>query len=327
MQHRRRRVIGLLATLALGALTLAACGDESGTGSGSAPAAAEDAAFPRTVKTIRGDVVVESKPERVVVLDPQSADVVAALGVQPAVFDLASNDDYTAVPWLEGKLTGEFQRKLVGADWSADADAVLAARPDLIIGATTTITKGEVYDRLSKIAPTIAGVIEGVDPWQDRVRIIADALGIPEKGAEVIAATDAKFAAAKSQLAGLDGKTYNFIAYANEQGGFWYGNGDWLSGFGLKPNEGQDNTHKEFKVISRENVDTFDADVIMLWAMTEPDKQTLLADARFKQLPAATKNLVVWMDLQLATASNTAGPLSIGYTIDRVTPQLKAALG
>lgn len=321
---QQRRLLATLATLALGAIALVGCGSESG--SDDSPAAAGSSAFPRTVKTVRGDVVIEAKPERVVALDYQSADVLAALGVQPVVFDLASNDDYSVTPWLEGKLTGEFQKGLVGADWSVNADAVLATKPDLIIGPTTTITKGEVYDRLSKIAPTVAGKIEGVDTWQDRVRIIADGLGIPEKGDEVIAATDAKFAAARQELAGLDGKTYNFIAYANEQGGFWYGNGDWLSGLGLKPNEGQVNTHEEFKVISRENVDTFNADVILLWAMTGPDKQTLLADQRFMKLPAVSQGLIVWMDLQLATGSNTSGPLSISYAVDRVVPQLKSAL-
>jgi iron complex transport system substrate-binding protein len=279
------------------------------------------------VKDIRGDVTIEKAPERVVVLDPQSADVMVALGVQPVVFDLAATDDYSATPWLEGKLTGEFNRRLVGADWSPDADAILATKPDLIIGSTTTITEGEAHDRLSKIAPTVAGKIEGVDTWQDRTTIIADALGIPEKGEQVIAETEAKFAAAKTELAALNGKTYNFIAYANSQGGFWYGNGDWMAGLGLAPNEGQVNTHEEFKVISRENIDTFDADVIVLWAMTGPDRQTLESDARFRALPAVKNNLVLWLDLPLATASNTSGPLSIGYTIDKVTPQLKTALG
>jgi len=325
------RTTRLLATVVC-AFALAACGGGDGDGQ---PGAAEPAAsgatglpadkYPRTVQTVRGEVKIESAPQRIVVLDGQSLDTLVALKAPIAAYDLGSDDKRDVAPWLSD-VPGEFKPGLVGADGSVDVQAVLAADPDLIVVDPFTAKDGEVYKRLSAIAPVLTEAKEAVLPWQERTRWLADALGIPEVGARVITETEAKLATAKAEVPGLAGKSYHYVAFSEQYGGLWFGNGAWLETFGMVPGKGQVNTHEEFNVVSLENVSDFDADVLVIWAMAEADRKKLEADARFQALPSVKNGLVLWMDYSLAIATNTPGPGSILYMRDVVTPKLASAV-
>ncbi|WP_374947558.1 ABC transporter substrate-binding protein [Agreia sp.] len=296
---------------------------ESTSTSGSAAVSGE---FPRTVTTVRGEVEIAEAPQRIVVLDSQSADVVAALDVEPAVYDIGTSDSLDTLPWLTGELSGEFEPGLIGADGSLDYEAILETDPDLIIIDQWTATEGEAYDRLSIIAPTITSDVEAAQSWQDRTTFLADALGIADRGETVITETEASIASATAGLSTLADETYHYVGYSVEQGGFWYGNGSWLQDFGLVAHQGQDDAHEEFTVISLENVSDFDSDVLGVWAMTDADKTALQADARFNELPAVQHGKLVWLDYALAVATNVPGPLSTLYMLDEVTPTLEAAV-
>lgn len=309
----------------LTAIALVGCSAtaESATSAGSSAVSGE---FPRTVTTIRGDVEIAEAPKRIVVLDSQSVDVVASLGIEPAAYDIGTSDDLATLPWLKGALNGTFEPGLIGSDGSLDYEAVLATDPDLIIVDHWTATEGEAYDRLSAIAPTLTSDVESAQSWQDRTSFIADALGVADDGKRVIAETEATIASSTTKLAPLAGETYTYLGYSVEQGGFWYGNGTWLQDFGLVPAPGQDNTHEEFTVISLENVSDFNSDVLSIWAMTDADKTALLGDARFNALPAVQSGKLIWLDYALAVATNVPGPLSVVYTLDQVAPTLEAAI-
>lgn len=312
--------LALITAVALAGCSAPATSDDAGAG------AAVSGDFPRTVTTIRGDVEIAAAPERVVVLDSQSADVLAALGVEPAVYDIGASDSLDTLPWLDGALSGEFEPGLIGADGSLDYEAILAADPDVIIVDHWTATEGEAYDRLSAIAPTLTSDVESAQSWQDRTTFIADALGIADQGEAVITETEASIADATKDLSALADESYAYLGYSVEQGGFWYGNGSWLEDFGLVADEGQDNTHEEFTVISLENVSDFDSDVLSIWAMTDADKAALEGDARFNALPAVQSGKLVWLDYALAVATNVPGPLSTLYMLDQVTPTFEAAV-
>ncbi|PPG01860.1 hypothetical protein C5E06_14335 [Pseudoclavibacter sp. RFBI5] len=319
--------IAAVSLAALTALSLAACSAPAE----SSPAAGNDSSalsgeFPRTVTTIQGDVELTEKPERIVVLDSQSADVAAALGVEPVAYDIGTSDSLETLPWLDGALTGSFEPGLIGADGSLDFEAILATDPDLIVVDYWTAAEGEAYDRLSAIAPTLTSDVEAAQSWQERTTFLADALGVADQGERVISETEASITTATEGLSALDGESYSYLGYSVEQGGFWYGNGTWLEDFGLAPADGQDNSHEEFTVISLENVSDFDSDVLSIWAMTDADKAALEADARFQALPAVQSGKVVWLDYALAVATNVPGPLSITYMLDEVTPTFEAAL-
>lgn len=321
--HRRFVALGAAVVLVGG---LAACSSPTpqAPSEGAAGALPADS-FPKTVETIRGDIEIPTAPERIVVLDSQSVDVVAALGVEPIAYDIGTSDSLETLPWLDGALKSEFIPGLVGADNAVDYEAVLAVDPDLII-VDHWVGEGETFERLNAIAPTITNDVDSAVGWQERTTFLAQVLGIESEGERVISDTQAAIADQTKQLAPLAEETYNYIAFSEEQGGFWYGNGAWFRDFGLVAAEGQDNTHAEFSVISLENVSDFDSDVLGIWAMTESDKTALEADSRFNALPAVTSGKLIWLDYALAVATNVPGPLSTLYTVDIVAPQLLTAV-
>jgi iron complex transport system substrate-binding protein len=318
---RTHRLLASLATAAA-ALALAACGsDSSGSSDGGAAAGSAGGDFPVTISTVLGEVTVQSA-DRVVVLDAQSLDVVLALGITPIAYDLGSYDTLDSTPWLRGKAAGEFRTDFVSVDGKIDVEAVTDLEPDVIITETWLGGEDEDFTRMSDFAPVVTSNTDAVSSWQQRVTFLAEALGREDAGTKLIAETEAEIAASTKGLESLDGMTYNYIAYAQEQGGFWYGNGQWLGGYGLSPLEGQDNSHTDFKVISLENVSQFDADVLVIWAMADADRSALLGNTQFQALPAVQASRLIWMDLPLAIATNTPGPLSMGYTLGIVSEQL-----
>lgn len=317
---RTRRLLSGLAAAAA-ALALAACSSDSGGASDDAGGGNGAADLPVTVSSVMGDVTVEST-DRVVVLDAQSLDVVLALGIEPLAYDVGTYDTLESLPWLEGTSAGDFRPDFVSADGKIDVEAVTDLDPDVIVIQSWVGGESEDYSRMSDFAPVVTSDTEAVSSWQERVTFLAKALGREDAGAAVIADTQAAIDASAEGLEPLEGMTYNYIAYAQEQGGFWYGNGQWLGGYGFTPLEGQDNSHTEFVVISLENVSQFDADVLAIWAMTDADKSALQKNSQFMALPAVQAGRIIWMDLALAIATNTPGPLSMGYTFDIVSAQL-----
>lgn len=280
----------------------------------------------KSVATIRGEVAVPEAPERVVVLDGQSADVVFSLGVDPVAWDGGTYASLDDTPWLKDVNQDTYQPKLVGEDMSVDYEAVLATEPDLIIVDTFVATEGEVFDRLNEIAPTITSDVDRAQSWEERTTFLADALGEQDKGKEVIEETNTFVSDQAVGLEALNDKTYYYVAYSIDQGGLWYGNGTWFEGYGLKPAPNQDNTHSNFQVTSLERISDYNSDVLGIWAMTEADKADLMANAQFNELPAVKAGRVIWLDMPMAVATNTPGPMSIKYALSQVTPVLKGSV-
>lgn len=279
----------------------------------------------RVVETVRGEVTMPDSPQRVVVLDSQSVDVLSSLGVDPVAYDIGAGESLDTLPWLVDAVEGEFAPGLVGTDSKVDFEAVLEADPDLIIADHWT-AEGETFKRLNEIAPTITSDVEEAVSWQDRTTFLAGVLGIREEGEKVISDTEAAIAEATSGLAALEGETYEYIAFSQEQGGFWYGNGTWMEDFGLVAAEGQNNTHEDMAIVSLENMTDFTADVIGLWPMTDDDRAAVEGNALFAELPAVKEGKLIWLDYALAVATNVPGPLSTIYTVEAVVPQLTHAV-
>lgn len=145
--------------------------DESQTGA--APAA--DDAFPRTVSHAMGSTEVTTRPVRIVALDQTFVDAAFTLDVPLAGF--------TDVTGSEGALPAylsEFEDTLgkdaesLGDLDNPNLEQLLALRPDLIVSAK--IRHEDIYDQLSKIAPTVFSETTG-PTWKQNIRLLAEALG------------------------------------------------------------------------------------------------------------------------------------------------------
>ncbi|XID91656.1 ABC transporter substrate-binding protein [Paenibacillaceae bacterium WGS1546] len=103
----------------------------------------------RTIAHLRGELRLERKPEKIVVLDYQYLDHLAALGEIPAG-SVVGTSDRSAFPAYLADRTGGV--KVVGTKEAPDLKAIIEAGPDLIV---CTVFQEALYDRLSMIAPTL----------------------------------------------------------------------------------------------------------------------------------------------------------------------------
>lgn len=113
--------------------------------------------FPREIRHALGTTTIESKPERIVVLDTGELDAMVQLGIRPvgaAEYNAAGLPQY-----LRDQVQGI---EVVGTTAEPDLEAILALNPDLIL--SSKLRHEAIYDRLSAIAPTVqAGQFLEVD--------------------------------------------------------------------------------------------------------------------------------------------------------------------
>ncbi|MFD6893215.1 ABC transporter substrate-binding protein [Rhodococcus sp. NPDC060086] len=194
------KILSRIGVAALATVFLAACGTSNtpSPGAGNADVAtggaqfstadsetaklgsdAEPGVFPRTVTHALGDTVIESKPERVVVLDSGELDDVLSLGITPV--GLANPESASGQPsYLADDLDGV---TTVGTINNLNLEAISALQPDLIIG--SKLRADMLYPQLSEIAPTVFSIRPGF-PWKENFLLVADALGDENKAVEVL---------------------------------------------------------------------------------------------------------------------------------------------
>ncbi|MGG1553660.1 ABC transporter substrate-binding protein [Paenibacillus ferrarius] len=191
-------------------LALSACGTSSTTTGGSvgSPAASTAAATPsttgtdtgeKTIKHAMGTVTLKKKPERVVVLFNGMTDITAHLGVKP----VGSVESWEEKPWynyLRAKMDGV---KDLGEETQPNVEAIIALKPDLIIG--TKARHEKLYPQLSSIAPTL--ITEEIFDWKANLKYAADALYKKEEGDKILADWDKKVAEFKQKIGDKAGKT------------------------------------------------------------------------------------------------------------------------
>lgn len=329
LRPRRRTLGGGLAVAVLSAMpvaTTSAGAAHAAAGSTAPPTAPADAsasstAFPVTIETTFGPVILDEAPERVVALDFGFADALVSLGVEPTVVSLGGEFP-TDFPWLDGQLDPAVIDESLLAQRTINVEAIAAADPDVILGGWYAIDQS-MFETLSEIAPTIPGRTGGNDGWEVRLELAAQAVGRTDAVDAVRQTVLDAYAELADAVPELAGRTYNYTGFGLDYGGFFWGNGTWLDPIGLVPNDNQDNSQSA-PALSFENLDQLDADVWAIYPVVPGDREMLEADARFAQQPAPINDLVIWLDLPLANATNNAGPASLVWTVSELTPVLVA---
>ncbi|MBP1994865.1 ABC transporter substrate-binding protein [Paenibacillus eucommiae] len=152
----------------------------------------------RSYKHFYGETKIPAKPEKVVTL--QYVSQMLSVGLKPIG---ASN-------YLLETTDEEFQGiEDVGSSDNVNFEKILSLQPDLIIAGDV---EQDVYDKLSKIAPTV------VVPWMDydvfgHVQVIGDILNRQEEATAWKAEFDKKNKAAKDQIIGKIGEGKTFAIY------------------------------------------------------------------------------------------------------------------
>ncbi len=168
----------------------------------------------RLVRDARGEVTVPKNPQRIVTLDDATLDILLGLGVKPIA--TIGDPESKLSPFFDGRVDGV--QVLPG--WEPNVEAILAVEPDLIVGLYGTTVPPELYQSLSKIAPTLISY-DGAFPYERQpVLDLAALLDKPEQGQQLLADLDQAKAAAREKLpAGLRDGTESFavvVAQAKE---------------------------------------------------------------------------------------------------------------
>ncbi|MEK3789956.1 ABC transporter substrate-binding protein [Paenibacillus sp. FSL K6-1230] len=189
MLHRIKHFFSLSLILIL-AVSLAACGQASNTGStagsnhtDSGSAATTDsgtAAGSITIQDARGELKLDKVPERIVSMDFSFTDMLVSLGVQP----VGIADDGTPELFMDSVKDQLGQYTSLGSRYEPNIELISSVQPDLIIA---DINKhSAALSQLEQIAPVL--VLDDFQADYDQMLknfdIIAKAVGKEKEGTE-----------------------------------------------------------------------------------------------------------------------------------------------
>ena len=318
------RLITLLAVVAL-AGALSACGD----GESSASSTGGSARVPVTVEHKFGTTEIAAEPERVVAVGYTDQDHLLAFGVVPVgVGDFLGGYDWRARPWAQEALGGAEPAVVSGQQ--INFEAVAAQRPDLIVAINAGL-KDTDYEKLSRIAPTVAQSGEYIDfgmPWEEQTLLVGRALGREQRAREIVAGVEAKFERARAEHPEFAGETA-ILAYGGPDGYGAYATGDTRSRFftdlGFELPERVDELAGDsfFAEFSQEQFRLLDQELVVMFG----PQDDIAANPVVRRLDAVRDDRVVYLDLtdQLAGALGFSSALSLGYLLDTEIDTLAAA--
>ena len=317
-----RRALAVFSILAL--LFVAACSDE-GDQEQSPTSGTSTGAYPVTVATKFGPVTIEKPPTRVVALGWGDAETALALGVQPVgASDWLDFGGEGVGPWAEGLYDNP--PEIIGTR-EPSFEQILALEPDLILD-TKSSGDQKRYDTLAEIAPTVA-LPAGADSYkttlEQQVTMVSQALGVPEKGTELVEQLNGRFTEVAAQNPEFRGKTVTVAARSGTGWGAYSPDTErveFLVKLGFSPNPAIDPADaKGFSVpIADENLRLLDADMVVVFPIQRTAAE-VEGDPLFKSVPAvAAGRYLVFDDLTISRAYSTNSVLSIQYALDSVVP-------
>ncbi|MET0235868.1 MAG: iron-siderophore ABC transporter substrate-binding protein, partial [Kibdelosporangium sp.] len=319
--------------LAVSLLLLTACGTGSNTpAEAPASSAGSAAAFPVTVEHKYGSTTVNAEPKRIVLVGLTEQDPLLALGIVPvATTDWLKKYEGAINPWAKDKLKGAPLPTVLTDANGPEFEKIASLRPDLIIGLYSGLTQ-EFYDKLSKIAPTVAQPKAYADygvPWQETTRTVGKLVGKSAEADRLVADAEALIAKARQdnpKFAGASG-----LMATMWEGYFVYGSQDprsrLLGTLGFKLPEKLDEVigNKFGASISKERVDLLDQSTIVWLATTAKEGRAILdADPLYMGLAVAKEKRDILLDesTDIGSAASFISVLSLPGLLDALVPQL-----
>ncbi|MEU9187932.1 iron-siderophore ABC transporter substrate-binding protein [Streptomyces sp. NPDC048484] len=164
---------------------------------------AADGEFPRTVGHFKGRTEISAAPKRIAVLSTGQLDDLLTLGVVPAATTRADNAGL--VPGYLADAFPRYKKPLArmtdaGTRAAPNLETLATARPDLILANDSL---GDLYPKLSKIAPTVITAGNGVN-WKRDLLLVGDAVGKGERARKLLDEHAEDAAAAGGRVGGAD---------------------------------------------------------------------------------------------------------------------------
>lgn len=325
MRHPRIAVAIATAT----ALALAGCasGDDDG-GSGELLGTVDD--------TIYGAIEVPEPDDgelTVVALGWSDAEVALALGVTPVAASdwMGFGEETHGVGSWAADLYGDAAPTLFTDPGSGyDYEVIASLEPDVILN-TRSAADEEQYDNLSSIAPTVyapEGTADYGTSWDAQVAQVAQALGLEDEGAAIVADVESTIddaAAAHPEFEGVTATTGT--KFGDQYGAYIEGDFRWdlLADLGFEQNPPVLELEPQgfYVPLSAEQIDALDAEVAVFFPIGYTLDE-MLDDPLIASLEVVQDDRVVFLEStdEVAQAFSAASPLSIPIAVESLSDQL-----
>ncbi|KGN37152.1 iron-siderophore ABC transporter substrate-binding protein [Knoellia subterranea] len=339
----------LVATAAAGvaALALTACSTGPTAEASADPTTASSVgvdkdAFPTTIKHAFGETTISAEPKRVATVGWNDADVVVSLGVLPvgATKITWGGNAQGSTDWFDAgvaKIDATAQIARYDDTAGIPVEEIAATKPDLILGVNSGITK-EDYDKLSKIAPTVAypGQAWGTS-WEDSVKLVGQALGRNSKATAVSAETNKAIDDAVAKYPQIKGKSAAWAWFTPTDLSVvsLYTSNDLrpqiLRRFGMVDAPTVATLSKgntQFSAnLSAEKSSTLAADALIFYVDDPKQVDQLKAHPLLGQIPALkTNHYVASADNATALTMSSPSPLSMPVALEKFLPKIASAV-
>ncbi|MFC5470622.1 stalk domain-containing protein [Cohnella suwonensis] len=212
----------------------------------------------RTISHAMGETTLTSVPKRVVVLFNGMVDVSLTLGVKP----VGAVESWVQAPWYHYLRADMAGVKNLGSELQPNIEAIVALKPDLIIGSKTRHEK--IYGQLSAIAPTLfAAEVFG---WKANMDMGAKAMNKETKAASFMSDWNKRVADFKSKIGDGAKVEVSIIRFQDDNTARYYNTG--FAGSILKelgfnrPKPQQDESKVLVNLTTQEQIPLMDGDVI-----------------------------------------------------------------
>ncbi len=213
-------------------------------------------------------------------------------------------------------------------------EQIAALEPDVIEAVVSGITE-EQYQELSKIAPVVATAADQSDwstPWYEITRTAGLVTGRSEQAEAVVGAIQERIAAIVADHPEWQDMTAS-VVHTTEDGQLGVFRGlDARSqvitqlGFTITPALDRIGNPDDFyATTSQEQLPIIDADLV-IWITGAGDFEPVKALTLRERAPFKLEGREVFAGVMLADAFSWSTPLSLGYLLDTLVPEIEAAV-
>lgn len=285
----------------------------------------------RLVRHRFGVTLVPQEPRRVVSVGYEEHDLILHFGVVPVLQRDYFGDQPAAVwPWARHLLGGARPQTFRAAEiplWR-----VAAARPDLIM-ATNAGLDHDTYRRLSAIAPTVAQHPDHDDWETPRDVMLADIARVFGQEGRAERLTDdvrTRLIEVAEAHPEWRGRVATSVTIAED--GLWvdlggHCRGSLLLELGFRLPDGLrgEPLGTRHAGVGADGVAAIDRD-LLLWVNGEDDPAPIADLPGRRQLDAHRDGREVYLDKVMTGAYTTQSPLAVAYLLDRLVPEIEAAI-
>ncbi|MGA5502022.1 ABC transporter substrate-binding protein [Streptomyces umbrinus] len=284
---------------------------------------AADGEFPRTVSHFKGKTEIAAAPKRIAVLSTGQLDDVLTLGVLPTATTRADNAGL--VPDYLADAFPQYKKQLAkmtdaGTRAAPNLETLATAKPDLILANDSL---GDLYPKLSKIAPTVITAGNGIN-WKRDLLLVGDAVGKGEQAQKLLDEHADEAAAAGTKV---DGKNtaVSMLRFTPDRTRM-FGVSSFTGSIAVDMGIGRPKS-QQFKAISEdigaESIDVADGDWIFYsvqGAQDKTDAGSVLAGPLWKSMKAVEAGHAVKVDDDPWYLN--AGPTAADLVVKQLTESL-----